>query len=289
MKALPATRSLLALALAAVVAGCASAPVARDRASDSPAAAAQVAGDSAKAERLRGLYDQYWEEVLQLNPIQATFQGDARYNDQLPNFYSAEYRDKSREFTRRWLETVESVGSDGLTGQDLLSYQIFVRDAKQSLESEKFPGWMMPVNQMGSLPTLAVQFGSGTGPQPFKTVQDYDNWLARAGRMPALFDTAIANMREGMKAGVVQPRALMVKVVPQLDALIKARPEDTMFWGPIQNMPKDFSAADRTRLTAAYRDLIAKQLMPSYRKLRTFINDEYLPATRETYGLDKLP
>ena len=81
----------------------------------------------------------------------------------------------------------------------------------------------------------------------------------------------------------------MVKVIPQLDALIKDKPEDTLFWGPITQMPKDFSDADKKRLTDAYRTMIADQLMPAYKKLRAFINDEYLPKTRDTVGLDKLP
>jgi uncharacterized protein (DUF885 family) len=250
---------------------------------------AAAATQESKAQRLNALYEQYWEESLKLNPLQATFQGDPRYNDQLPDFGSKQFRDEARAFTERWLKTIESVGPDGLSGQDLLSYEIFVRDAKISLEGERFPGWMMPVNQMGSIPMFAVQMGSGTGAQPFKTIKDYENWLARGNRLPVLIDTSIANMREGMKAGVVQPRALMVKVVPQLDALIQDSAEKTMFWGPVANMPKEFSDADRTRLTAAYRNMIEKQIMPSYRKLRAFINDEYLPATRETYGLDKLP
>ncbi|HLG53533.1 MAG TPA: DUF885 family protein, partial [Steroidobacteraceae bacterium] len=235
------------------------------------------------------LYDQYWEEVLKLNPVQATFQGDNRYNDQLPDFGSAAFRQQQHDFTTRWLKTMQDIGPDGLQGQDLLSYQIFVRDAKNSLESEQFPDWMMPVNQMGSLPSFAVQLGSGNGAQPFKTVKDHDNWLARGNKLPQLFDTSIANMREGMQAGVVQPRALMVKVIPQLDALIKEKPEDTLFWGPVKSMPADFSAADRQRLTAAYTDMIGTRLMPAYRKLRAFINDEYLPATRASVGVDKLP
>jgi uncharacterized protein (DUF885 family) len=113
--------------------------------------------------------------------------------------------------------------------------------------------------------------------------------LARGARLPVLFDTAIANMREGMQAGVVQPKALMVKVLPQFDALIKDKPEDTLFWAPITNMPKDFSAADRERLTAAYREQIGQQIMPAYRKVRAFIADEYLPKTRSTPGMDGLP
>ncbi len=279
----PHRRSLLALALSVTLL----APMAY--AAETTAAASASQPVSAKAAQLQKLYVEYWEEVLKLNPVQATFQGDARYNDQLPDFGSAQYRKQQHDFTVRWLKTIEGVGSAGLGGQDLLSYEIFVRDSKSSLEGEKFPDWMMPVNQMASTASYAVMLGSGSSAQPFKTVKDYDNWLARGNRLPVLFDTDIANMREGMKAGVVQPRALMVKVIPQLDALIKDKPEDTLFWGPIKAMPAEFSAADKQRLTDAYRTMIADRMLPAYRKLRAFINDEYLPATRDSVGLDKLP
>ena len=276
---------LLSLAIAATLAGTLALPA--------PAFAQDAAVASApstdKAARLDALYEQYWEELLELNPLQATFQGDNRYNDRLPDFYSAEFRAKSHAFARRWLDTVEAIGSDGLDGQALLSYEIFVRDLKDELESEKYPSWMLPVNQMGSIASYAIMLGSGTGAQPFKTVEDYDNWLARGNRLPVLFDSAIANMRQGIAAGVVQPRALMEKVVPQLDQLIKDKPEDTLLWGPIKSMPDDFSDADKARLAAAYREMIGERIVPSFRKLRDFIADEYLPATRDSVGLDKLP
>ena len=278
-------RVLLAAALTLAIAGCATTP---------PTGGTRTGDDIAfarsdKAAQLDKLYADYWEALLKLNPLQATFQGDARYNDQLPDFGTAEFRARSRKFTQDWLQRVEAVGSDGLQGQDLLSYEIFVRDANNALEADQYPGWMQPINQMGGMPSLFVQFGSGAGAQPFKTVEDYDNWLARGNRIPALFDTAIANMRKGMQAGVVQPRPLMEKVIPQLDALIKQRPEDTLFWNPVKNMPKDFGEADRERLTDAYREMIGERIVPAYRELRDFIADEYMPATRTTVGLDKLP
>ena len=259
-------------------------------AADAPAVARAVArAEPDKAARLDTLYDEYWEEHLKLNPLQATQQGDPRYNDQLPDLLSAQYRAKSLEFTQRWLKTVKAIGTDGLAGQDLLSYEIFVRDAQQDIDGERYPDWQQPINQFRNLANFAVQFGSGAGAQPFKTVKDYDNWLARAKRLPTLFDTAAANMRQGIKEGIVQPRVLMTKVLVQLDNVIKEKPEDTLFWGPIQRMPETFSAEEKARLTTAYRELIAKELMPSYRKLRAFIADDYMPKTRSTVGLDVLP
>jgi uncharacterized protein (DUF885 family) len=272
-----------ALAIATALCACATTP----GASTSTPRGAHVAAD--KATQLKRLYDQFWEESLRLNPIQATFQGDPRYNDQLPNFLGADYRRRSHEFTQRWLDRMQKIGPDGLDGQALISYEIFVHDAKSALDGERFPNELLPINQFYNLANLAVMLGSGTGAQPFKTVQDYDNWNKRAAKIPAIFDQAIANMREGVAKGIVQPRVLMVKVVPQLDAVIKDKPEDTLFWMPVKTMPPSFSDADKARITADYREMISTQLLPAYRRLRAYIADDYMPHTRDTVGLDKLP
>ncbi len=281
---IPSTPRLLVLALALALPVCAATAA---QASQAPASSVRPATD--KAAQLDALYAQYWEESLALNPLRATFQGDPRYNDRLPNTLSAEYRERSRRFTEQWLRKVEAVGADGLDGQALLSYQIFVAKARNELEGMRFPGWMQPINQFYNLASTVVQLGSGTGAQPFKSVKDYDDWNKRASQVPVLFDQAIANMREGMKAGVVQPRALMEKVIPQLDALIKPKAEDTLFWGPVQKMPAAFAPGDKQRFAGEYRALIEGELMPAYRRLRAFIAEEYLPATRASAGMQGLP
>lgn len=280
--------SIAALVVAVTLAIGACAPTPRPDANPMAATpAAQVVVD--KATRLTALYEDYWEQYLKMSPVTATFIGDERYNDQLVDSDSAENRAKTHEFNQLWLDRVSGIGDDGLSGQDLLSYQIFVRERQDALAGEQYPAWMQPINQMYTSASMAVLLGSGAQAQPFKTVQDYDNWLARAARVPLVFDTEIANMREGIANGVVRPRVVMVKVVPQLNAIIKAKPEDTAFWGPIRKMPADFPVADKERLTAAYHGLIADRLMPAYSKLCDFIRDEYLPKTRASVGIDKLP
>ena len=272
----------LAMAIATALVGCVTTPT------GSTPAGSRI-GATSKEQQLNRLYDQFWEESLKLNPIQATFQGDPRYNDQLPNFLSADYRAQSHAFTAGWLKKIQAVGPSGLNGQDLISYEIFLHDAKSALEGEQFPNELIPINQFFNLANLAVMFGSGSGAQPFKSVQDYDNWSKRAAQVPALFDQAIANMREGVAKGVVQPRVLMVKVVPQLDAVIKPKTEDTLFWMPVKTMPPSFSAADKARITADYRSMIDSELMPAYKRLRDYIANDYMQHTRNTVGRNALP
>jgi uncharacterized protein (DUF885 family) len=278
--------SLRPLSLAILLALPLSLPALAADASDAPATA-ELAGT--KAQQAEKMYVDFWEESLRRNPVQATYVGDNRFNDQLPNFFSPQYRQESIDFDKKWLARFEAIDPNDLQGQTRLSYDIMVRNLKLSLESYQYRTDLMPLSQFFNIAGLFAQLGSGTSAQPFKTVKDYDNWLARASKGPALFAQMETNMREGVKIGMVQPKILMAKVLPQLDALIKDKPEETLFWQPIVNMPKDFSEADKKRLTEAYRTLIATQLMPAYRDLRKYVNDEYLPKGRETVGISALP
>ena len=271
----------LSVALAFAVA-----PSLSTAATDAPAAAQQP-GD--RAARLNALYADYWEAALELNPLQATYIGDSRYNAELPDTFSAEHRAKALAFWREWLAKAEAIGDDGLQGQDRLSHAIFVRDLQSDIEGERFPAWKMPLNQFYNLAGQFAQLGSGSGAQPFRTVKDHEDWLARASHLPQLLRTMQDNMRTGMRDGVVQPRVLMEKVLPQLDALIKDKPEDTLFWRPVATFADGVPAGEHARLQAAYRTLIADQLMPAYRELRRFVAEEYLPACRDTVSLAALP
>jgi uncharacterized protein (DUF885 family) len=244
---------------------------------------------AAAAAQLNTMYAEFWEENLKLNPVNATFAGDPRYNAELPNIFAKEFEDQSRAFEKKYLERAHAIGSEGLTGQDRLSYDIFTLNRESALEEYEFPDRLLPIDQFYNIANSFAQLGSGTSAQPFVTVKDYDDWLKRAGKMPVIFDQAITNMREGIKAGIVQPRVLMEKVLPQLQANVADDPEKGIFWGPITNLPKDFSAADRERLTAAFRVLITTQLSPAYKRLHDFIATEYLPKTRDTFGMGALP
>jgi uncharacterized protein (DUF885 family) len=262
--------------------------------SATPAPATEAPATEAEAEagpaaKLDALYAAFWEEYLRHDPIEATQIGDPRYNDQLPNTLSPEYRERSRDLHQRYLDRARAIGTGGLSGQHRLSYDIFVRDREMELEGLEFPTHLLPINQFYNLANFVAILGSGTNAQPFKTVADYDAWVRRAGQVPVVFDQAIANMREGMAQGIVQPRVLMEKVLPQLDQHIVKKASDSPLWGPIAKLPPAFSAADKQRLTADYTALIEKKLVPSYRKLRAFIADEYLPKCRQSVGLDALP
>ena len=238
---------------------------------------------------LAAMFTSYWEDQAKLFPLGATAQGDNRYNDQLPNDQTRAFRRQQQRFYQQYLASLLKFDRATLAGEDQVSYDVFRYQLEMALEGLRQPRWMMPFGQAGGLPQSMAQLGSGTGSQPFKTAKDYDNWLGRVHGFTVWTDSAIANFRQGIKAGVVLPKALVIKMIPQLDALVVADATKSMFYGPITKLPDAMPPADKARLTTAYQQAIRAELVPAYQKLSAFLKNEYLPVARSTSGFGALP
>ena len=250
-----------------------------------PVASAQPA----QGARFNAWLDSAWEETLMRAPILATAIGDPRYNDRIIDITTAAWRADNRRFIQRQLKELAGFDRNALLGQDRLSYDILKRDLKEQLEGERFPDWMQPLNQAFGLPSFLAQMGSGGSIQPFKTTKDYDDWYQRLSGAPAIIDGMVANMRIGIAKGVTQPRPAMEKVLPQLAALAVSDPEQSVFWEPIRNFPAAVPAADRERITVAYRALIKDRVIPAYLRMHDFVRDQYIPKARTSTAWSALP
>ncbi|AUD01563.1 DUF885 domain-containing protein [Spirosoma pollinicola] len=233
--------------------------------------------------------DNYFEQRLKLFPVEATQQGDNRYNDQLPNDISQAFITETKSFYTGTQEKLNTFDRAKLSDEDKISYDILKRELALQLEQYAFHQEEIPFNQFTGLTLTFGQLGSGEGAQPFKTVKDYDDWIKRASAFAVWGDTAIAAFRKGMVSGRVLPKSLVVKMIPQMTDLVVSDPTKSLFYGPIQKLPKTFSAADKDRLTASYKKAISEQIVPTYRKLGTFLKDDYLPKARTTSGINVLP
>ena len=240
-------------------------------------------------QKFASLCEQYYQEGLKLNPLSATLAGDERYNDLLPNDGTAEFKAKYAAFNQRFLDSLSNYDREKLAANDKLSFDYLKDELELNKAGLKYHFEYLPFNQMFALPLTIGQFGSGTGAQPFKTVKNYDDWLKRVSAFSVWADTAIANFKKGMQNGVVLPKALVVKMIPQMQSMVVAKPEQSLFYGPVNLMPKDFSAADKQRITDAYKNVIANIIVPTYKKVGDFLQNEYLPKARTTSGYSAMP
>lgn len=247
---------------------------------------------------LATMLEKYYNERMQLLPLEATANGDTLYNNLLPADFTDSYRARLKDFFSRYNNSINGFDTAGLNDNDKKSWLIFKYDMGMALEGldntflgspDKDDNNYLPFDQFNGVPLLLGQMGSGSGNQPFKTVADYDNWLQRGTAFSAWADSAIVYFKKGIAMNEVLPRSVVVKMIPQMQELVTSDATKSLFYGPVENMPASFSEADKKRLTAAYVEMINTSLVPSYKRLADFLQTEYLPKARTSTGINALP
>ena len=130
------------------------------------------------------------------------------------------------------------------------------------------------------------QLAAGTSAQPFKTVTDYTNWLSRVDDYVVWLASAKRRMKEGIAQNVVLPKALIRKVIPQLQAITESDLDKNIFYMPTKNFPEDFSVAQKDSLADAYYEMVTNKIIPAYQDLVNFMSNTYLEAGRNSSGFD---
>ncbi|MDH3626321.1 MAG: DUF885 domain-containing protein [Acidobacteriota bacterium] len=249
---------------------------------------AQGAPDTS-VDPLTTLVEAYYDEFLKLNPAVATYNGDHRFDDQLTVGIAAEHRKASLALERTYLKKIEALDGEQLSDGQRLTRALFLRERRLSIEDAVFPDHLIPIDQIASFPVQLATLGSGKSIQPFATVKDYDNWLARLAVVPDWVETAIGNMRTGIERGVVQPRIVIERAIPIMETHVVDDPTDSVFYRPVRELPANTRAKERKRIEQAYRKVISDVVVPGYQRLATFLREEYLPSCRPNQGLGRLP
>jgi len=233
----------------------------------------------------------YYEQYLKLNPLEATSQGDNRYNDLLPVNINKDYISGEIAFFKRVSDELKNLDYKSLPDDKKVIYDVLDYTLKDRTESFAYHPEYIPFSQFDGLPLQFPVMGSGEGIQPFENQKDYDNWLKRMEKFPAWMNQATENFRKGMDAKFVLPKKLVVKMVKQMKAeeIITPDFEKNIFYKPVQHFPKNFTASEKEKYAKLFRESIKKNIIPAYSEMGDFLEKEYLPKARSTDGYYALP
>ena len=203
---------------------------------------------------------------------------DESRNDQLGDGSAAAIEKQNRQ-TRALLEELQSLDRSGFSDADHLAADLLIYQWTQNQRLAKFKDWQMPVNSIGGPQVWLPQMGDSV---PLNTRKHYQDYLTKLKRVPIAVGDAIDNMRLGISDGRVPPRVVVEPAVDQ--AMAQAAPEfredstKSPFYGPFLDLDQD------DPLAIEAREIIAQRIIPVYQELAVFLNNEYLPACRETVG-----
>jgi len=238
---------------------------------------------------LNTILENYYQDGLKLNPINATNEGDSRYNDKFPALITDDYKKKQAEYYNKYLNKVSKFEINNLSDIDKMSKSILEWECKINLESLNYNTQYTPIDQMWSIHLIVGQLASAEGAQPFKTVSDYNNWLFRLEGYIKWLADAETKMREGIKNGYVLPKSLISKVIPQIKAITNSDLKNNLFYSPINKFPSDFDEETKSKLDKTYSLTIKEKLIPAHEKLYQFLKNEYFKEGRLSSGIDDVP
>jgi uncharacterized protein (DUF885 family) len=243
-----------------------------------PSVAANATAD------LHALFDREWERDLKDNPLLATYRGDTRYDDRWPDISPAAQAARNAA-DAKVLEELDRLPRDQLSPAEQLNYDLFRYEYEDRKASAAFHPEYYEIRARDGPQSL----NETAEVMAFRTVANYETWLRRMAAMPAYLDQYADLLRRAAREKHTQPRVIMDRVLPQLAMQTPEDPEKSPFFGQFTKYPDSIPAADRERLSAEARSVIAKSVIPAYRRFTTVFRDEYLPACRESVGIWDTP
>ncbi len=222
------------------------------------------------------LFEQSWQEDLADDPLSASQLGDNRFDDKLPDMSQKAIDDRARRYYLR-LAGLRKITRDKLEKPDQLNFDLFEREVRNRIDELQFKPYLFAVR-------------SNEGPQllpevtellPFKTVKDYDNWIARLNATGIYVDQWILLLGQGIAENRTQPKITVEKALEQIKAQLVTDPETSSFYAPFKKVPDAIPAAEKARLVAAGRTAVQTVALPAFQRLDKFLRDTYLPAARD--------
>lgn len=270
--------ALLAVGLTLGLAACEQTPTTGE------AEEAAAAGEIATA-ALDVLIADEWANRLVENPTFASSMGVADYNDKLP-MVAAEDHARRLLQDESFLARLEDIPRASLGAGDQLNYDLLGFVLRDRVAQASWKPWRVPFSSDSGFHTWLTRMADS---MPFRSVEDYENYISRLAAIPGYFDQNIANMRQGLAEGFTMPRAILAGLSPSMTSQVKASAEDSVYFEPFQDFPASMREEAQTRLATAGRAVIAEAVMPAYSALHDFFIGEYIPGARRTLGAYDLP
>ncbi|ABC63298.1 DUF885 domain-containing protein [Erythrobacter litoralis] len=233
-------------------------------------------------EALRALTDSYFEYRVEQSGRVLNEDGSTEDGAKLPSV-TAQSQTVQAERAEAFLRELDGLDGEAMGDAAKIDAAVFRTLLNAEIGDARFREWEMPFDSDNNFWSYLA------GRSGFRTVEEYERYIARMRDLPRYFSEHIANARAGLARGFSVPRVTLEGRDASLAAYVVEDPQSSPFWVPFAQMPESFSASDTNRLNAAGRAAIEEAVTPAYAEVLTFLRDTYLSNTRTTLAANEMP
>jgi uncharacterized protein (DUF885 family) len=239
------------------------------------------------AARLQALFSQEWQYALEQSPDYATGVGDSRYNDRLPDLSEGAIQAR-KEHTRALPGRLQAIDRARLSAADQLNYDLFRYNTERAVAALDYPEEWLQIDQMNGVHSYLSDLARVV---PRRNVKDYEDFIKRLRIAPTYIDQVVVLLRKGAGAGVTPARVTLRDLAGLIDNQIAEDVKTTPIYTTVfkDGFPSAVSAAEQERLRTEAEAVLRESVLPALKRLRGFLEDEYLPKTRTTIAWSEVP
>jgi len=204
---------------------------------------------------------------------------------QYPLGYFTEDRFRSdAEFAHTQIEALQKLDMDKLSQSDRISVELQLFVLQEQIDYFQFNAFLNPLlSDAGFHNDLAYEVRTLDNK---KQLEDYLNKL-RA--LPVFVDQHLDLLNQGIARGITQPRVIFEGYESSYNDHITERAVDNFYFRPFLNLPENYSLAQKDSIMQLGEKLIDETLVPQFKRIKSFFENVYFPAARQSIGVSEIP
>jgi len=234
---------------------------------------------------LHQLFQDHWDAWMSFDPFFATYVGDNRFNDRLPSAKDNAFQ-SWREQLIGFRKRLDGLSTQALSPSDQLNHNLFSHLLNDEIAELGFNAYRLPISRCAG---FHLSFPDMFQNMPFENGQDYWNYISRMGDFKRYALENIELMRLGLRTGYLPPRCTLIDIDKQFKAQTGSDPISSPLYQPFRQFPANINERERQKLSEAAQKAILNSVVPAYQELLDFVEQEYLPAARESIATTDLP
>lgn len=223
------------------------------------------------------------EDLLQLIKSYENFEAYNKESFPLGDFSEKRFQ-KEADFWANTLTELNTLSIESLNQEDQLSYKLFQFILQENIKEYEFKAHYNPIlSDAGFHNDLIYRV------RPITSIKDAEEYLTLLRAIPLFVSQNIALIQKGIEAGISQPKVIFKGYENTYEQHITKNAEDNFYFQPFIELPPTFSTKIKDSIIAEARQVITHEVVPAFREIKHFFENDYLSHTRENIGVSSTP
>ncbi len=193
--------------------------------------------------------------------------------------------ERENSFYKQLNEQLLRIDKNTLPFNEQINYELLQHDILDNLSGYRFKSYLNPIISYEGFHTSLASHGN----KSLSNKKEADQYIILLQDIPRYVDENLKLMRTGLSLGISQPKVIINELQSTYLQHIVDSAENSVFWKPLTKKPFSVTENDWQGYRELAKDIINKEVISSYRKIKQFFETEYLPTTRAALGASVLP